>query len=160
MPFLTLLIHLCNKISLDTDRTVHTAPAQGIIAQLRILGGSIGIATSSAILGVHTRDQLTGILTPEQMRSLAAHESTLTPEQYTAVRVAYTDALREGMIICCVILGVCLFITVFVYKKDRVSLDEMQRRRVIEEQERRLAAQAPSTATGGAIATGGTTDSV
>ena len=112
------------------------APAQGIIAQLRILGGSIGIAASSAILGRKTRDQLAGILTPEQLGGLAAQYSHLTPEQHAAVRATYTDALREDMIVCCAVLTAAVFFTLGVNQADRASVAERQRRHAVEERER------------------------
>ena len=123
---------------------MYLAPAQGIIAQLRILGGSVGIAASSAILGVKVRDQLTGILTPDQLRGLAGQMSTLTPQQHAAVRVAYTDALKEDMIVCCDILAVAFFLTLGVYQKNRVSIEEKQRLRVIEERKRRVSSKGSS----------------
>lgn len=140
----------CLGILFDADYTPWIAPAQGIIAQLRILGGSIGIATSSVILGVKTRAQLTGVLTPEQMRGLAAVESSLTPAQYAAVRNAYTDALKEHMMVCCVILAVGFFLTLGVYRKNRVSMQEQQQQRVLEERQRRQATVAHVLKGGGA----------
>lgn len=115
---------------------MNAAPAQGIIAQLRILGGSIGIAVSSAILGLKSRDQLTGILSPEQLGGLAGQLSRLTPEQYAAVRVTYTNALQEDMITCCAVLAAGFIVTLGVYQKNRVSLEERARERDVEEQNR------------------------
>ncbi|KAB5576461.1 major facilitator superfamily transporter [Coniochaeta sp. 2T2.1] len=116
------------------------APAQGIIAQMRILGGSIGIAASSAILGVKTRNQLSGILSPSQLRGLAGQMSTLTPEQATAVRVAYTDALKEDMVVCCAVLAVGFFLTCGVYRRGRLSLAARHQQQLAEEHARHAAA--------------------
>lgn len=69
--------------------------------------------------------------------------STLTPAQHTAVRVAYTAALKEDMIVCCVILVAGLLLTLPAYDKARVSMKEKQRLRVLEEQQRRQLSKRP-----------------
>ncbi|KAB5540429.1 hypothetical protein GE09DRAFT_1004881, partial [Coniochaeta sp. 2T2.1] len=124
------------------------APAQGIIAQMRILGGSIGIAASSAILGVKTRNQLSGILSPSQLRGLAGQMSTLTPEQATAVRVAYTDALKEDMVVCCAVLAVGFFLTCGVYRQSRLSLAARHQQQLAEEHTRHAAAAGENVVVG------------
>ncbi|KAF7932438.1 uncharacterized protein EAE98_003737 [Botrytis deweyae] len=54
------------------------AVAQGITSQARILGGSIGIAASTAILSLAQQTQLTGIMSPEQLASLESSAKTMT----------------------------------------------------------------------------------
>ena len=105
------------------------ATAQGIIAQVRVLGGSIGIAASSAILGVKMRTETGGIVVPDQLTHSGSGLASLAPEQQAVVRRAYTLALREDMIVCCALLAVSIICAVFVYRKDRVSPAEMQRQR-------------------------------
>ena len=76
-----------------------TAVAQGIIAQMRVLGGSIGIAASTAILGVTQRKELisTGLITTEQLANLQTVVKDFTLEQKIAVRQAYSDAFNEDL---------------------------------------------------------------
>ncbi|KAK4042822.1 NADP-dependent 3-hydroxy acid dehydrogenase [Parachaetomium inaequale] len=63
------------------------ASAQGIVAQVRIFGGSIGIAASSAILGAKTRDGLAGgSVPPEMLARLESDPSALSEEQWASVR--------------------------------------------------------------------------
>lgn len=126
-----------------TRSVTHTATAQGIIAQLRILGGSIGIAASTAILAAKTRAQLSGILSPAQLSNLAANEATLTPVQYKAVRIVYTDSLEDEMKVCFGILLVALIFTLGVYRRNRISLDDTMRVRELEEEARLLALREP-----------------
>lgn len=71
------------------------------------------------------------------MQSLAAQVSTLTPQQHAAVRVAYTDALKEDMIVCCVVLAVGFFLTLGTYDSERLSLEDSHRLHGMEEQDRR-----------------------
>lgn len=70
------------------------AVAQGIVAQARVLGGSIGIAASSAILGVMS-----------------------TRKGVVDERVAYTDAFSKTMWVSAVVACVALIFSVGTYKK-------------------------------------------
>lgn len=115
------------------------APAQGIIAQLRILGGSLGIAASSAILAVKQQTQLTGIVDP---KSLADPDHTpLTPAQHAAVRQTYSDAFREDMIVAACVSGLALVFAFGAYKKNRLTLEERRTEQILEETKRRRAAR-------------------
>lgn len=106
------------------------------MAQIRIFGGSIGIAASSAILGSKTR-ALT--VPPEALAHLASNPSALSPDQWALIRTVYTEALREDMIVCCAVLAVAMVVTLGVYRKNRVSMEEMIKMRYREEGERRRA---------------------
>jgi hypothetical protein len=125
-----------------TRSGTHTATAQGIIAQLRILGGSLGIAASTAILAEKTRAQLSD-LSPEQLSNLAAPEANLTPMQESAVRFAYTASLREEMSVCLGILVLAFLITFSMYQPNRISIDDAMRARELEEEARLQALQEP-----------------
>ncbi|KAL2175576.1 major facilitator superfamily domain-containing protein [Thermothelomyces heterothallicus CBS 202.75] len=117
------------------------ASAQGIVAQVRIFGGSMGIAASSAILGAKTRSGMPGGSVPSEMLThMASDPSALSPEQWAAIRRVYTKALREDMIVCCAVLAVAMVVTLGVYKRDRVTIEEMMKQRHREEGERRRAA--------------------
>lgn len=121
------------------------ATGQGIIAQVRIFGGSLGIAASSAILGVKMRSELAGIVSPEELTRSGSGISGLSSVQQAAVRNAYTKALHNDMIVCSAVLAVSALCAVAVYRKDRLSIQEMQDRRRQEEVDRRTAAKmAPS----------------
>ena len=115
------------------------ASGQAILSQSRIIGGSIGIAASSAILGTKTRSELAGVVSAAQLADLA--HSALTPEQYAAVRVAYTDAFREDMIVCCAVLVLGFLFALGVYRKNRLSMEEVIRQRYVVERARREAAK-------------------
>ncbi|KAK3323565.1 major facilitator superfamily transporter [Cercophora scortea] len=113
------------------------APAQAILAQVRTLGGSIGIAASSAILGIKTRSALAGVVTDAELAGLGSKVSNLSPEQWTAIRTAYTDAFREDMIICCAVLALGTVCSMGVYRRNRLSVQELEKRRHHEERQRK-----------------------
>ncbi|TPX15063.1 uncharacterized protein E0L32_004893 [Thyridium curvatum] len=71
------------------------APSQGIIAQFRILGGSLGIAASSAILAVQT-----------EKAGLSPHavQGSTGPSQ--AVRTVYAEAFTQDLRVCTIVMGV------------------------------------------------------
>lgn len=108
------------------------------MAQIRIFGGSIGIAASSAILGTKSRAQLaTGDLPAEALANLTANPAALSPGQWVAIRRVYTDALKEDMIVCCAVLAVAMVVTLAVYRKNRIPMEDMIKQRHVEEGERR-----------------------
>lgn len=97
------------------------AVAQGVIAQFRMLGGSIGIAASTAILGVTQRHKL-------------AHLNDSSEAQ--ASRAAHVDAFREDMVVCAVIAGVCVFVNLVSYRRHTEPVLVARKRLMMEEQKR------------------------
>ncbi|CAN9316350.1 unnamed protein product, partial [Alternaria alternata] len=97
-----------------------TAVAQGIMAQVRVLGGSIGIAASTAILGVKQRRQLLDpmVVSVAQLGSLADSMRTLSPDAALAVRQAYTDAFNETLVVCSIVSGVALLASLAAWRKQ------------------------------------------
>jgi len=124
------------------------ASAQGIVAQIRIWGGSIGIAASSAILSVkseaHFRADAEGLVNPEM---LVLQQDSLTEEQWQAIRRMYTAALKQDMIVCCGVTALALIFTLGIYRRNRVSIQDQQRNKVMEERQRVLAAKAQDRTT-------------
>jgi len=110
--------------------------AQGIVAQLRIFGGSIGIAASTAILGTTERDQLGGIISSSQLDNLEAAAKTFTPVQGHAVRQAYSDAFRKDMIVATLIAGLNSLVVLGTYRRNPPSMQDSRKQQLIEERER------------------------
>jgi hypothetical protein len=100
------------------------AVAQGIMAQVRVLGGSIGIAASTAILGIKQRQQLLDpmVVSAAQLESLAASIRTFSPETTHAVRQAYADAFNETLIVCTVVNGVALLASLAAWRKQPTAM--------------------------------------
>uniref|UniRef100_A0A093VDT1 Putative transporter C3H1.06c n=1 Tax=Talaromyces marneffei PM1 TaxID=1077442 RepID=A0A093VDT1_TALMA len=110
--------------STETDFKLH-AVAQGIVAQVRVLGGSIGVAASNAMFNVTCARNLRGILTPEQIAGLQTNTqilATLDAVQRQAVRVAYSDAFNKSLRICLVVAAVNLVGNLFTWKGKRASI--------------------------------------
>ncbi|TGO78030.1 hypothetical protein BELL_0082g00250 [Botrytis elliptica] len=112
------------------------AVAQGITSQARILGGSIGIAASTAILNLAQQTQLTGIVSPEQLASLESSAKTMTYAQLHAVRQAYSDSFSEDMIVCAIVASVCVIVTIGTRKKNAVTIEQRLREQIAEEVQR------------------------
>ncbi|TGO67758.1 hypothetical protein BOTNAR_0036g00350 [Botryotinia narcissicola] len=112
------------------------AVAQGITSQARILGGSIGIAASTAILSLAQQTQLIGIVSPEQLASLESSAKSMTDSQLHAVRQAYSDSFSEDMKVCAIVAGVCVLVTAGTWKKNPVTVEQRLREQIAEEVQR------------------------
>ncbi|KAI0193211.1 major facilitator superfamily transporter [Xylaria flabelliformis] len=116
------------------------APAQGIVAQVRIFGGSLGIAASSTILGLSLQAQVGGSVTPQQIASAEGGGADLTPSDLAAIRRAYADAFHEDMRVCTIIAGIGLLWALGTYSRKRLNHTEQREQRMKEETERRMMA--------------------
>ena len=94
------------------------------MAQVRILGGSIGIAAATAILGVQQRSRLAGIASEEDLSSLKSFAGRATPAQWQAVRETYAESFNESMRVCAIISGVCILITLGTFRKKQMDMKE------------------------------------
>ncbi|RDW58158.1 MFS multidrug transporter-like protein [Coleophoma cylindrospora] len=115
------------------------AVGQGIVAQWRMLGGSIGIAASTAILSVTEQVQLNGIVSSSQLASIQHSAALLTAEQLHAVKQAYSDAFREDMQVCAAIAGVCILVALGTWQKSPMTILDRRNQQVINETRRRAA---------------------
>ncbi|KAK0745110.1 major facilitator superfamily domain-containing protein [Apiosordaria backusii] len=131
----TMFIHLESPIG-------DHASAQGIIAQFRILGGSIGIAVSSAILGdklrhaVGTGSNMSTVVLAHIASS--AEGKSFSTSEWKTIRQVYTVALREDMMICCGVLAAGVVCSLFVYRRYYLSTREIMELRHEEEQDRQI----------------------
>ncbi|KAJ8128366.1 hypothetical protein O1611_g5267 [Lasiodiplodia mahajangana] len=116
------------------------APAQGIVAQVRVFGGSLGIAASSAILQISLQAQGGGSVTSQQISSVGGSGANLAPAELAVIRKAYANAFREDMQVGTVVAGIALLWALGTYSRQRLSRDELRERRVGEEMERRKVA--------------------
>ncbi|KAI0442121.1 major facilitator superfamily transporter [Xylaria telfairii] len=118
------------------------AAAQGIVAQVRVFGGSLGIAASSAILGLSLQAHVGGSVTPQQIASVEAGGTDLAPSDLAAIRRAYSDAFREDMRVCTIIAGIALLWAFGTYSRKRTNRTERREEKAREETERRMIAMA------------------
>lgn len=126
----------------DDSRYALLAPAQGIISQSRMLGGSIGIAMSTAVLAVEQRRQLGGTVPTDQL-------SALVSSSQADIRKTYNDAFTQTMQVCAIIAGVGVLLTMGTYRRNRGSLEEQRGEQVRVENERREAEKSAAGETAG-----------
>lgn len=127
-----------------------TAPAQGIVSQLRILGGSLGISASTLLLQNEIRERLAGLLTAEQLQTLGHVGTPLTEIQHEALELAYSNMFRNGMLVAAGVGGLGILTTLPAFRRERKNFQKQRQERVVEERERRTAErlasqQAPPT---------------
>uniref|UniRef100_A0A8H7TIH4 Major facilitator superfamily (MFS) profile domain-containing protein n=1 Tax=Bionectria ochroleuca TaxID=29856 RepID=A0A8H7TIH4_BIOOC len=122
------------------------APAQGIVSQLRILGGSLGISASTLLLQNEIRQHLAGLLTAEQLQTLGHVGTPLTEIQQEALELAYSNMFRNGMLIAVGVGGLGILTTLPAFRRERKNFQEQRQERVVEERERRTAERLASQA--------------
>ncbi|TVY40402.1 Efflux pump, partial [Lachnellula subtilissima] len=113
LGFGVLISTVSMSTSLECEIRDNTV-AQGIIAQVRILGGSLGIAASTSILGLSQRQHLSHL-------------------------DAYADAFSADMKVAAIVAGAAVLATVVTYRRERVDVQARVRERVVEEGVRRRA---------------------
>ena len=123
---------MCSLLFPITDWS--PAVAQGIVAQARILGGSIGIAASTAILGATKQRELIGIVSEEQVATLNSSARLLSSGQLRAIRVAYADAFNESLLVCAVVSGVCVLATIGTFQRHPQDLRERRQEQLLNHQ--------------------------
>ncbi|KAL2814051.1 major facilitator superfamily domain-containing protein [Aspergillus granulosus] len=103
------------------------AVAQGIVAQLRIFGGSIGIASGFIVFNINVQHTLASVLTPEQLdafyRTPAAIYS-LPIRQQLVVRQVYVSTFNTDMRICAGVAAACLVATLCTYQRKPQSIKQ------------------------------------
>ncbi|KAJ8110356.1 hypothetical protein ONZ43_g5889 [Nemania bipapillata] len=96
------------------------AVAQGIIAQARVLGGSIGIALCSIIFNTRVAHDLSTKMDPDDLDALH-HSPTiapwLSPELQAKVRVVYASAFTDDIKLLIGIAVVGIVASCFTYQK-------------------------------------------
>lgn len=149
---LTILTTLSHETQETRPLTrLSSAPAQGLIAQARMLGGSIGIAMSSAILALQQRTQLAGVIDPAVLGTLNQTTIESMPQaQQTAIRKTYNDWFTETMKVCAIAAGIGILLTMGTYRRGRVPMQEQREETVRQEiQRRRAEKQMPSSNSSG-----------
>ncbi|CAI6300040.1 unnamed protein product [Periconia digitata] len=109
------------------------AAAQGMMAQVRMFGGSIGIAASTVILGTKQRQQLLEprVISPVQMASLHEVMIHASLEDVRAIRKAYSDSFNQTLMVCAILAGIALLLSVGFWEKNALDMKEKLRRREV-----------------------------
>jgi hypothetical protein len=111
-------------VSLHAEFKDH-AVGQGLIAQARVLGGTLGVAMASALFGNHI-DTLTAVLSAEEIATLyrnPAFISQLTLIQQIAVRQAFADSWNEALRITIYVSSVSLLACLFSWQRNPPSVE-------------------------------------
>ncbi|KAI1205879.1 major facilitator superfamily transporter [Annulohypoxylon truncatum] len=126
------------------------ASAQGVMAEVRVLGGSIGIAASSAIVGIRIKDQV-GTLKTGWLPSPAGAGGSLTRAQQIAVKQAYSDAFDEDMRVCTIIGAFAILVSFCMLSRKRLAVVEHTEQHTKERAEERNSARTSTAPTDGTI---------
>lgn len=103
-----------------------------------MLGGSIGIAMSSAVLAGQQRAHLAGVVPLSVLQDLGS-PNQLTEAQLAVVRKTYNDSFTETMKVCAIVAGIGVLITMGTLRRDRLPLLEQRQQMVQREIARRRA---------------------
>lgn len=102
------------------------AVTMGAITQIRILGGTIGLAISSTILNNHTRSKLKSLISTSELlnisNSLSAIDA-LTSAQQAAVRTAFAEGYNKQMQVMIAFSGVGLLTCLLILEKKSRSFE-------------------------------------
>lgn len=112
-------------ISLNASFKDH-ALGQGLIAQARVLGGTLGVAASNALFG-NKIGGLGDVLSSEQISILyrnPGYISQLNVMQQVAVREAFGLAFNECLRVCTYVAAVSWLVSLFVWQRDPPSLQQ------------------------------------
>ena len=71
--------------------------------------------------------------------ALTGGTQDLTSTQLSAIRKAYNDAFTETMMVCAIVAGVGILLTLGVYRRNRMTIEEQRKEQMRVETERRKA---------------------
>ncbi|KAL6793529.1 major facilitator superfamily domain-containing protein [Trichoderma sp. SZMC 28013] len=110
-----------NVISVDV-LTRQKASAHGILAQARILGGSLGIAVSTLFLHTEVINRLPDILTPDELDFMEGDMKNLVGDSLEAVKKAYVSAFHKSIttaaVAACLAVLSTAFMSCHIRKRD------------------------------------------
>lgn len=124
------------------------AASQGIMAQVRVLGGSIGIAASSAILAQQEMAKLGMVITSDVPVDLTGDSPTAI-----LVRQVFSQAFTETMRICAIVSAAAMVIACGTYTRNRRPILAVLEDRIRHDAEEQAEAEAAEAAVGAAAAT-------
>lgn len=98
---------------------------------MRILGGSIGIATATILL----RNKLSDV-------SKGPISAIVEQDGAVAMSLAYSSAFRAGMKVCSILSGIAVMVSILGFRRTRMDMNE-QRAKLFREEEIRRANERP-----------------
>lgn len=114
---------LYHRLSLMYTLAPSLAVSMGALTQVRVLGGTIGLAICSTVLKNHVRSRLlessTSIITPKQLQLISgslAVIDTFPPSQQAAIRTAFAEGYNRQMRIMTVFSGAALLTSLLIWE--------------------------------------------
>ncbi|KAI4159145.1 MAG: hypothetical protein LQ342_006849 [Letrouitia transgressa] len=95
--------------------------AMGAITQVRVLGGTIGLAICTAVLNEHVRSQLTSVLPPLQITNILQSVSSISRLDATAekaVRQVFAEGYSQQMRIMTYFSAVVFLVSLLVWERQ------------------------------------------
>ena len=105
---------------------------------MRILGGSIGIATASILLRDKRAAAVGGHVSPNDIEHLGEGVGRFDSHKHNPFVSAYSEAFRDGMKICSIIAGTAILVSILGFRRARMDMNE-QRAKLFREEEMRRA---------------------
>lgn len=99
--------------------------AQGLVAQLRVLGGSLGVAASFIVLNKRVAETLATVLTSDEMAQFYRSPTitrSLDLHKQLRIRTTYMAAFQIDMYMCVGISVASLIASLCTYQKEPPSV--------------------------------------
>ncbi|KAB5539418.1 major facilitator superfamily domain-containing protein [Coniochaeta sp. 2T2.1] len=103
------------------------AVSQGILAQLRVFGGSMGVAAGFIVLNNEIEDRLSGVLSAKQLADFYTSPIAIysfTTFQQLKVREAYIGAFNNNMRVCIGLSALGLAASLCTYQRKPASIQK------------------------------------
>lgn len=107
---------------------------------MRILGGSLGISMSTALVDQQVRKHLSG-LTPDEQSAIESDRTNLSTGEKQALATAYSNAFHDGMLAAVAVSGVAVLLTLGSYRRGGRRVINEQRQALMADEMRRRAVQ-------------------
>lgn len=104
---------------------------------MRILGGSLGISTSTIFLNRKTGELLSGLLSPQEQATLRHGGVPFSPEKRSAVHRAFSEAFHSDMVVAAAVSGAAVLVVLGAYRRGRMIVADQKMARFQEEIYRR-----------------------
>ncbi|KAH6847112.1 major facilitator superfamily domain-containing protein [Chaetomium sp. MPI-CAGE-AT-0009] len=96
------------------------AVGQGLMAQMRVFGGSLGVASSFIVLNSMIQDRLENVLTPEELSDFYTSPVavySLPAFQQLKIREVYIDAFNVNMRVCLGVSALAVIAALCTYQR-------------------------------------------
>ena len=96
------------------------AVAMGAITQIRVLGGTIGLAVCTVVLNNHMRHSLRSVLSPQQVTGILQSVSSISDLDATtgkAVRRVYAEGYKQQMRIMTYISAAVFLVSLLIWER-------------------------------------------